>query len=201
MLVEFEGNNQAEIETKIKAVEESLQPYDVGLQRAEDKSHEEKFWIMRRESFNLLRKNVKHKHTAPFIDDLIVPPSTLPEFLPQLIEILERYKLLYTIAGHMGDGNFHIIPLMDLGDPIEREKIPKVLTEVTALVLKYEGSLSGEHNDGLIRGPFLNQMYGSEVISIFKQVKDAFDPQNIFNPHKKITSDWQFSKQHIRQKF
>lgn len=178
-----------------------MQPFDVGLQRAEDKHQEEKFWIMRRESFNLLRKNVKRKHAAPFIDDLIVPPSTLPDFLPKLTEILERYELLYTVAGHMGDGNFHIIPLMDLSDLREREKIPKVLTEVTLLVLKYGGSLSGEHNDGLIRGPFLNQMYQPEMIGVFKKIKKVFDPQNIFNPHKKITSDWNYSKEHIRQHF
>ncbi len=201
MLVEFENNSQEEIDQKMQDVRDSLTPFDVDTQLARDKRHEEKFWTIRRESFNLLRKNIKNKHTAPFIDDLIVPPNTLPEFFPQLIEIMERYKLLYTIAGHMGDGNFHIIPLMDLSDKTEREKIPQVLEEVTALILKYGGSLSGEHNDGLIRGPFLNRMYGSEIMDIFNQVKTAFDPQNIFNPHKKTTSDWNYSKQHIRQHF
>lgn len=201
MLVEFESDSQEEIDHKMEEVRDSLAPFDVETQMARDRRHEEKFWTIRRESFNLLRKNIKRKHTAPFIDDLIVPPHTLPDFFPELIEIMERYKLLYTIAGHMGDGNFHIIPLMDLSDQAERAKIPKVLEEVTTLVLKYDGSLSGEHNDGLIRGPFLNRMYNSEMIAVFKQVKEAFDPQNIFNPHKKVTSDWDYSKQHIRQHF
>lgn len=201
MLIEFESDSQEDIDQKMQQVRNSLAPFDVDTQMARDKRHEEKFWTIRRESFNLLRKNIKNKHTAPFIDDLIVPPHTLPEFFPRLIEIMERYNLLYTIAGHMGDGNFHIIPLMDLSDKAEREKIPKVLEEVTALILKFGGSLSGEHNDGLIRGPFLNRMYSPEIISIFKQVKEAFDPQNIFNPHKKTTSNWDYSKQHIRQHF
>lgn len=201
ILVEFEGDTQEEIDKKIQSVEQALEPFDVETQLADDKEHEEKFWIMRRESFNLLRKNVKRKHTAPFVDDLVVPPNTLPEFLPQLIEILERYELLYTIAGHVGDGNFHIIPLMDLSDPKEREKIPLVLNETVPLILKYGGSLSGEHNDGLIRGPFLQKMYRPEIIELFKQVKKAFDPLGIFNPHKKITADWDYSKNHIRQGF
>jgi FAD/FMN-containing dehydrogenase len=201
ILVEFEGDTQEEIDGKIKTVETALEPFDVETQLADDKKHEEKFWIMRRESFNLLRKNVKRKHTAPFVDDLIVPPATLPEFLPQLIEILERYQLLYTIAGHVGDGNFHIIPLMDLSDPKERAKIPQVLDETVPLILKYGGSLSGEHNDGLIRGPFLKKMYDPEVISLFKQVKRTFDPLGIFNPHKKIDAEWDYSKEHIRQGF
>lgn len=201
MLVEFEGESQDEIDAKVRQVEEGLKPYDVDTKRAKNKHQEEKFWVMRRESFNLLRKNVKRKHTAPFIDDLIVPASTLPQFLPELTEILERYKLLYTVAGHMGDGNFHIIPLMDLSDQNERQKIPKVLEEVTELVLKYEGSLSGEHNDGLIRGPFLKRMYKPEVIALFETVKKLFDPENIFNPHKKTTADWQYSEAHMRKKF
>lgn len=201
MLVEFEGSAQEEIDQKISKVEEVMEKYDVETQIAEDKEHEAKFWTIRRESFNLLRKNVKQKHTAPFIDDLVVPPSALPEFLPKLIEIAERYKLLYTIAGHMGDGNFHIIPLMDLGNRKEREKIPAVLNEVTDLVIQYKGSLSGEHNDGLVRGPFLNRMYSPEMMDVFRKIKQIFDPKNIFNPHKKTDSDWEYSRQHIRQKF
>ncbi len=201
ILVEFEGETQEEIDSRIAQVEQVLEPFDVSLQRAEDKHHEEKFWIMRRESFNLLRKNVKRKHTAPFIDDLIVPPQTLPEFLPRLIEILERYKLLYTIAGHIGDGNFHIIPLMDLTNAEERLKIPVVLTEVNRLVMEYHGSLSGEHNDGMIRGPFLSEMYSPEVVNIFKKIKNTFDPLNIFNPHKKTTANWSYSREHIRNSF
>lgn len=201
MLVEFEGETQAEVDQQMAAIESKLAPFDVETQPARDKKHEEKFWILRRESFNLLRKNVRRRHTAPFIDDLIVPPASLPEFLPQLTAIMERAQLMYTVAGHMGDGNFHIIPLMDLSIQTEREKIPKVLEEVTDLVLKYGGSLSGEHNDGLIRGPFLARMYPVAIINIFKQIKTAFDPLNIFNPHKKITADWEYSSQHIRQKF
>lgn len=201
MLAEFEGSTQDEIDSKMSAVRVSLAPFDIETQIARDKRHEEKFWTIRRESFNLLRKNIRNKHTAPFIDDLIVPPHTLPEFLPKLVEIMERYNLLYTIAGHMGDGNFHIIPLMDLSDKFEREKIPKVLEEVTTLILKFGGSLSGEHNDGLIRGPFLHKMYSTEMMAVFRKIKDIFDPQNIFNPHKKVTSDWDYSKQHIRQHF
>ena len=201
LLVEFEGETQEEIDKKIEEVTYRLSQYDVEVQRARDKKHEEKFWLMRRESFNLLRKNVKKKHTAPFIDDLVVPPKHLPDFLPQLTAILERYELLYTVAGHVGDGNFHIIPLMDLTKKSERDKIPDCLREVTELVLKYEGSLSGEHNDGMIRGPFLGDMYPAEIIEIFREIKQIFDPQNIFNPHKKIDATWEYSSQHMRKSF
>jgi FAD/FMN-containing dehydrogenase len=201
LLIEFEGERQSQIDAQIQAVKREMEAMGIEVQLAENKHQEEKFWVMRRESFNLLRKNVRKKHTAPFIDDLIVPPASLPEFLPRLTEIMERYRLMYTVAGHMGDGNFHIIPLMDLADPKERAKIKPCLHEVTELVLEYGGSLSGEHNDGLIRGPFLEQMYSPEMMALFRQIKRIFDPDDIFNPHKKVTADWDYSEARMRKSF
>jgi len=165
----------------------------------EDKA--KKFWIMRRQSFNLLRQKVKDKHTAPYIDDLVVPPEHLPKFLPELRVILNKYKLLATIAGHMGDGNFHVIPLMKIEDPKEIAKISPSMQEVNDLVLSYGGSLSGEHNDGMSRGPWLKRMYGPRIFKHFVSVKEIFDPQNIFNPKKKTDSDWEYSLSNLREHF
>lgn len=201
ILAEFEGSTDEEVVRKVDALQKKLQGFGVSMERAENERKSDKFWTMRRESFNLLRKNVHDKHTAPFIDDFVVPPENLPEFLPKLKMILDKYELLYTIAGHVGDGNFHIIPLMRLQDEVDRAKIEPVLLQVNELVVQYSGSLSGEHNDGLVRGPFLHQMYSPEIMKIFKEIKDIFDPQNIFNPHKKVTSNWEYSKKHIRRSF
>jgi len=101
----------------------------------------------------------------------------------------------------MGDGNFHIIPLMKLEDPAQRATILPAMKEVDELVLKYKGSLSGEHNDGLVRGPWLEQMYGKEVLELFRQAKHIMDPDGIFNPHKKADADWDYSFGHIRDHF
>lgn len=202
LLIEFTGASQAEVNQKIADMHQALKPYHMSA--IEDDNTEAKAWkfrIMRRESFNLLRKKVKDKHTAPFIDDLVVPPQYLPQFLPQLRTIINKHKLLATVAGHMGDGNFHVIPLMKLENPDERAKLAPAMKEVNELVLSYHGSLSGEHNDGLVRGPWLVQMYGEQVVGLFKQAKAIFDPQNIFNPHKKADADWDYSYSHIRQSF
>ncbi|MBI4101318.1 FAD-binding oxidoreductase [Candidatus Microgenomates bacterium] len=201
LLVEYELDDQAQIEAKLDQLKQRLSRFDVRLEEAKNQTAQSKFWLLRRESFNILRHNVKDRHAAPFIDDLVVPPRNLPEFLPQLQRILDKYKLLYTIAGHMGDGNFHIIPLMRLEHQVERVKLEPVMREVNDLVVRYHGSLSGEHNDGLIRGPFLEQMYDAKILTMFKRVKEIFDPLDIFNPHKKITADWDFSKQHIRWRY
>lgn len=202
LLIEFTGATQQEVDDKIKAMQTDLKPFK--MEATEDDNTEAKAWkfrVMRRESFNLLRKKVKDKHTAPFIDDLVVPPPYLPKFLPELRTVINKYKLLATVAGHMGDGNFHVIPLMKLEDPKERAKLTPAMKEVNALVLKYHGSLSGEHNDGLVRGPWLGEMYGPKVLKIFKDTKAIFDPNNIFNPHKKTDATWDYSYKHIRDHF
>ncbi len=203
LLVEFNGETPEVVAKKVHDLRFDLKKYnhEALFEEDETEAKAKKFWIMRRESFNLLRKNVKDKHTAPFMDDLIVPPAVLPHFLPEIRQIIKKYKLFATIAGHFGDGNFHIIPLMNIERDEEKAKLEPAMREINALVLKYKGSLSGEHNDGMIRGPWLREMYGDAVFGYFKDVKNIFDPQNIFNPHKKTDSDWQFSMKHLREKF
>ena len=206
LMVEFNGETEEEVRGKIRKLHKELSHikarYEInGFEEDASEIKSEKFWIMRRYSFQLLRSKVKDKHTAPFIDDLIVNPEHLPEFLPRIRQIIKKYKLFATVAGHMGDGNFHIIPLMNIEKESEREKLLPAMKEVNELVLEYGGSLSGEHNDGLVRGPWLEQMYGKEIVGLFRETKDIFDPQHIFNPHKKANADWDYSYSHIRKKF
>jgi FAD/FMN-containing dehydrogenase len=203
LLIEFDGNSAEEVADKVHQMRLDMKKYNHEALFEEDETaaKSRKFWIMRRESFNLLRKKVKDKHTAPFMDDLIVPPAVLPKFLPEIRQIINKYKFLATIAGHFGDGNFHIIPLMNIENKEEKAKLEPAMREINALVLKYKGSLSGEHNDGMIRGPWLKDMYGEKIYNYFKEVKHIFDPENIFNPHKKADADWAYSMSKVREKF
>lgn len=201
LMIEFTGETPEEVTAKVHKMKQVLAPYKMAMEEDDTEAKDKKFWIMRRESFNLLRKKVKDKHTAPFIDDLVVPPEHLPQFLPELRVIIKKYRLLATIAGHMGDGNFHIIPLMKIEEASERAKLEPAMREVNEIVLKYGGSLSGEHNDGMVRGPWLEQMYGPTIVGYFRDVKHIFDPENMFNPHKKSLADWDFSMKHVREHF
>lgn len=206
LMIEFTSDSEDEVRSKIKNLHNELKQYRAryeinGTEEDPTIGKSEKFWVMRRESFNLLRSKVKNKHTAPFIDDLIVNPEYLTQFLPKLRKIINKYKLFATIAGHMGDGNFHIIPLMEIEKQSERDKLLPAMKEVNKLVLSYHGSLSGEHNDGLVRGSWLKEQFGPEFFNLLKEVKNIFDPQNIFNPHKKTDADWDYSFGHIREHF
>ena len=206
LMVEFNGDTEEEVRGKVRALHTSLGKYRAryeinGFEETPTAGSSEKFWILRRYSFQILRSKVKDKHTAPYIDDFVVPPQHLPEFLPKLQQIIKKYKLFATIAGHMGDGNFHVIPLMKIEDPNERAKLEPSQKEVNELVLSYGGSISGEHNDGLVRGPWLEQMYGPSVLGYMRDVKRIYDPQTIFNPNKKTDATWDFSYNHIRKSF
>jgi len=203
LIAQFTSDDPEVIAKKVHALKKDMEQFghEALFEEDETEEQEKKFWVMRRESFNLLRNKVHDKHTAPFIDDLVVPPKYLPEFLPQLRKIVNKYKLLATVAGHMGDGNFHVIPLMKFELAKERAKIEPCMKEVNELVLKYGGSMSGEHNDGMTRGPWLSQQYDENTMARFRLLKEIFDPKNIFNPHKKTDADWEYSISHLRKHF
>lgn len=202
LIAEFTGDNHAEIIPRIMSAKREMEArFKIKTHITKDAEESEKYWTVRRESFNLLRQHTTGRHTAPFIDDIVVHPHDLPQFLPRLDAILAKYpQLIYTIAGHMGDANFHIIPLMDLANPKEREIIPPLSEEVYKLVLEYKGSITAEHNDGLIRTPYLEKMYGASMVKLFTQVKQIFDPLNIFNPRKKVGGTIRYAMSHMRTK-
>lgn len=187
IMAEFTGNTKKEVDTQVKNAYEKIKHYNYKAKYTKQESDAEKYWLFRRESFNLLRSKLADLRTAPYIEDTVIPIQHLAEFIPEMENILNKNNLLYTIAGHMGDGNFHIIPLTTFkNNESEIIKIEKVMHEVFALIKYFKGSISGEHNDGLIRTPFLSYMFDENILDLFKKVKDIFDPKNIFNPNKKV---------------
>lgn len=200
LLAEFTGDDGTMVEKQVLDAEHNIRTH-FNLQTHITRSHDEaqKYWTIRRESYNLLRKHNARKISAPFIEDIVVHPDQLPEFMPKLDAILAHYPdFVYTIAGHAGDANFHIIPLVDVSTQKHRDQIIQMSDEVFKLVKEYAGSMTAEHNDGLVRGTFLEYMFGKQVFDLFKRTKQIFDPLNIFNPHKKTEADLEFYAEHIR---
>lgn len=196
-MTEVTGTNQEDLLQKLHVLEKQVSVKFGYRSRVMHHDEAEKYWRIRRESFNLLRKHVKGLHTAPFIDDVVVPVEHLPEFLPQIKAILDREKFVYTIAGHAGNGNFHIIPLLDF----KKQDLPGTITrlsdEIYDLVAKYHGSITGEHNDGIVRTPYLGKQFTPRALEFFKQTKDIFDPKNLFNPNKKVGGTIEQLKQYL----
>jgi len=188
LMAEFAEDTLEEADRKALAAQTALADLHLQTKIEKNEKESEKYWIVRRESFSLLRKNVHGLSTAPFIDDFVVPPSCYAEFLPKLNALLDEYKshFIYTVAGHVGDGNFHIIPLMDLTKEENRQVILDLAPKVYELVIAAGGTTTGEHNDGIIRTPYLPMLFGAEMVALFEKTKQIFDPKNIFNPGKKV---------------
>lgn len=198
LMVEFEGETKDEVYAKISKLHDDLKRFNVKMDIEGDEASQAPFWQIRRAALALLRNRVHDKYASPFIDDMTVQPKFLPQFVPELRRVIRKYKLPATVQGHFGDGNFHVIPLMDIAGHKDQAKLEPVMRELIPIVMKYGGTMAGEHNDGMVRGPWLPTVFGMEMYSIFKEVKEMFDPQYIFNPYKKTDASWEYSMDHIR---
>lgn len=199
--VTFDGHDKKDLWEQAQKCADDLKQYSPRYMEVIKNPREaDEYWLVRRESFNLLRHKVQGRKTAPFIDDIVVNPNHLPEFLPRLAALMDEYSdyMIHNIAGHIGNGNFHIIPLMDFTNAEARSKIPEIAKKTYDLVLEYGGSTTGEHNDGLVRTPFLRQMYGDEIYALFEKTKEIFDPKGIFNPRKKVGATIEYMVEHMK---
>lgn len=204
MMIELTGDDEKELVSRLDEMKDGVKKFaashpGIQVRALKSEAEEQKYWTIRRQSFALLHNNTTGLDTAPFIDDFIVKPEYMAEVLPKVNAVLDEYgkDLVYTIAGHPGNGNFHIIPLMNLKDERVRSLIPVISNRVYKIVLQYHGSITAEHNDGLIRTPYLEMMYGKDMTKLFGEVKKIFDPDNIFNPGKKVGSSLDYAMQHV----
>lgn len=198
LMIELEGSSKEEVYKKIDRLHDDLKKFRIRMDIEGDEESSAPFWQIRRAALGLLRNQVKNNYASPFIDDMTVQTRYVPEFIPKLRRVIRKYKLPATVQGHFGDGNFHIIPLMNIASKKDQAKLEPVMRELIPIVLKYKGTMAGEHNDGMVRGPWLPAVFGQDMFEIFREVKEIFDPQYIFNPHKKTDASWDFSMSHIR---
>jgi FAD/FMN-containing dehydrogenase/Fe-S oxidoreductase len=134
---------------------------------------------------------------VPLIEDVAVPPSAVGEYLRRLQNILKRHELNWTFHAHAGHGQVHARPFLDLASPADRTRIEPLALEVYETVFELGGTISGEHGCGLARSQFLKRQYG-ELFHVFREIKYAFDPQNLLNPGKIVGGDAHAVVQHLR---
>jgi len=126
-----------------------------------------------------------------FIEDSVVPPGRLSDYLHGLDAILADEGTDAVIFGHAGDGNVHVNPLVDVLRPDWRERVGRILERTVTLVAGLGGTLSGEHGDGRLRAPFHARIFGPEVEAAFRLVKRTLDPQGILNPGVVVAAEGQ----------
>ncbi len=138
------------------------------------------------------------RRPVPFMEDIAVPPEALAAFLRRLQDILKQFEVSWTVYAHAGDGELHIRPFLDLGDPGDVAKLEPMASEVLDAALDLGGSISGEHGCGLARTQFLRRQSG-DLYHTFREIKDAFDPYNLFNPGKVVGDDPHLMTRHLKR--
>jgi FAD/FMN-containing dehydrogenase len=201
LLCEFEGDDVSVIEERLRLAEEAVAGLSYSSRRATDSEEQKRLWQVRRSALVVIEEIPGRKKALPFIEDVTVPPEKFPEYLAKLYEILKRHSVEFAVWGHAGNGNLHVQPFLDIVDPVDREKLFAIADEVFNLAAKLEGVFSGEHNDGIMRTPYLSRLYPKELLDVWREVKKIFDPQNIFNPGKKVAIDLEYAKSHLRDEY
>src|SRR5437764_4038620 len=119
-----------------------------------------------------------------FVEDTAVAPERLSEFIGRFLEIIRRNETTAGIYAHASVGCLHVRPVVNMKTEEGVRKFEVIAQQVADLVLEFGGALSGEHGDGLVRSPFMRQMFGPILYEAFREIKRTFDPKGILNPGK-----------------
>ena len=185
LVVEFKRDNRGEIKEIAAKVEADMRAAGLGyhfpLLFGEDSK---KIWNLRKAGLGLLSNLPGDEKAVPVIEDTAVDVQDLPAYIRDFNEILKKYGLYSVHYAHAGSGEIHLRPILNLKTTEGNRLFRTIAEEIATLVKKYQGSLSGEHGDGRLRGEFIPQMVGQKNYELMRAVKRAWDPENIFNPGK-----------------
>ena len=143
-----------------------------------------KVWDLRKAGLGVLSNYPGDRQPVPVTEDTAVSPAVLPQYIEEFNGMLAKLGLDCVYYAHVGSGELHLRPVLNLRDPADVELFHTVALETAKLVKKFNGSLSGEHGDGRLRGEFIPLMLGEKNYALFKAIKDLWDPSHIFNPYK-----------------
>jgi FAD/FMN-containing dehydrogenase/Fe-S oxidoreductase len=185
LVIEFAKENREEVTALAHQVEADMRAAGLGyhfpLLFGDDTK---KIWTLRKAGLGLLSNLPGDSKAVPVIEDTAVDVNDLPDFISDFNKILEKHNLFSVHYAHAGSGEIHLRPIINLKTKEGNQLFRTIAEEIATLVKKYNGSLSGEHGDGRLRGEFIKQMVGEKNYQLLKEVKKTWDPNNIFNPNK-----------------
>ena len=175
---DVDGNVPEEVEFQLKTLEESFSANGaVEFRVAKDEDEAKELWYARRNA----SQSITIYGNKKLNEDISVPRSMLPEALEKIYAIGERYNFKIPCFGHAGDGNIHVNVMIDISQIDEGHKC---IEEIFQEVVKMGGTLSGEHGIGTSKAPFMSIAFNEQELQLFRDIKKAFDPNNILNPNK-----------------
>lgn len=186
MLIEYDNGKESQRKKLVKRAQKILGKYASHTEVETDPMKQEQLWKIRHSSAAVVAHVEGNTKALPIIEDGIVPAEKFSEYVQNVYALFERHKLRAAVWGHAGDANLHLQPYLDLVQLGDRQKLFRLLDEYYTMVINMGGSTSGEHNDGRLRAPYLEPLYGKKMYEVFQKVKQIFDPYNIMNPGVKI---------------
>ncbi|KAA8597128.1 MULTISPECIES: D-2-hydroxyglutarate dehydrogenase YdiJ [Vibrio] len=192
-MVEFAGQDEAEVEQQVQALTAQLESMVeteeagvIGFQVCSDLASIGRIYNMRKKAVGLLGAAKGRAKPVAFAEDTCVPPENLADFISEFRVLLDSKELNYGMFGHVDAGVLHVRPALDLCDPMQEALMHEVSDEVVKLVAKYGGLMWGEHGKGF-RSEYGPDFFGEELFTELRRVKAAFDPHNKMNPGKICT--------------
>jgi FAD/FMN-containing dehydrogenase len=187
LFIEFSGDNRVDVETKLHKCKSRAEDNGQVLESAFDPVSIRRIWESRKNALNNIMKfTIGSRRPVGLIEDTVVRPDQLFEYSLYLKRLYSENKLDYVMYGHVGNGNLHTRPMVDTEELSEISLLDGLAKQVFKRVVEYGGTITGEHGDGLARSKYVQMVYGRRLYSLFKQVKNLFDPQMIMNPGKKV---------------
>ncbi|HMO62587.1 MAG TPA: FAD-linked oxidase C-terminal domain-containing protein [Ferruginibacter sp.] len=185
LVIEFCRNTREEIQAITAEVENAMRTAGLGYHFPVLYGNDcKKIWTLRKAGLGLLSNLPGDEKAVPVIEDTAVDVNDLPAYIADFNEILKKYGLYSVHYAHAGSGEIHLRPIINLKTAEGNQLFRSIAEEIATLVKKYNGSLSGEHGDGRLRGEFIEQMVGPKNYALLRKVKYTWDPANIFNPNK-----------------
>ncbi len=183
LIIEFFSDSLEELNFNIATCQAMLLSGGAYSAKLINKSDTNKVWEVRKAGLGLLMGKVGPKKAVAVIEDAAVPVNTLYSYYQEIKLLMQSYGVNAVYYGHASVGLIHIRPELDLSNTEDQEKMYSIAKDVSKIVKKYNGALSGEHGDGRIRAPFLKEQFGDAVYQYLVDLKYTFDPVNLFNPN------------------
>lgn len=185
LIVEFARQSKEEIEEIASKMKEEMLQNGFGFAFPLIFNEQtKKVWNLRKAGLGVLSNIPGDAKPVSVIEDTAVKPADLTNYISDFKKMLSKFKLDCVFHAHIGTGELHLRPILNLKKPEDVELFYQLAFESARLTKKYKGSLSGEHGDGRLRGQFIPLMVGDNNYKILQSVKKAWDPDSIFNPGK-----------------
>lgn len=190
LVAEFDGESQGEMLSKLDAFEALLRRgrYCYAHLRLVDKADQKKVWDLRKAGLGLLMAKRTPERAVAFLEDTAVGPGKLADFMAEFRDYIRDNGKEAGFYGHAGVGCLHVRPMIDTKDPADLKLMVRMMEDMTGILKKYGGALSGEHGDGITRSWLNEKMFGPKIYQAFRDIKGAFDPEGRMNPGKVIAN-------------